>query len=330
MDKHFKRKIAVATTLYWFMLAYIIGALVWWLVLLQKQNNEITGLRFKQLSSLTDSAGQPPSYNTQKQQILSEHRRNTAKYVGEGATFLVLILIGAVFIYRAVRRQLRIQQQQQNFMMAITHELKTPIAVTKLNLETLQKHHLDENRQMKILQMTLEETNRLNDLTNNILVSSQLEGGRYKGDKEELNLSDLVSSSVQGFARRFPDRKWETDIEEEIELTGDPLLLTILVNNLLENAMKYSPRQLPVLCRLQQQGKKILLEILDQGPGIPDKEKQKIFEKFYRIGNESTRTTKGTGLGLYLCRKIARDHNADIYVTDNTPTGCNFTVSFKS
>lgn len=330
MDKHFKRKIAVATTLYWFMLAYIIGALVWWLVLLQKQNNEITGLRFKQLSSLTDSAGQPPSYTTQKQQILSEHRRNTAKYVGEGATFLVLILIGAVFIYRAVRRQLRIQQQQQNFMMAITHELKTPIAVTKLNLETLQKHHLDENRQMKILQMTLEETNRLNDLTNNILVSSQLEGGRYKGDKEELNLSDLVSSSVQGFARRFPDRKWETDIEEEIELTGDPLLLTILVNNLLENAMKYSPRQLPVLCRLQQQGKKILLEILDQGPGIPDKEKQKIFEKFYRIGNESTRTTKGTGLGLYLCRKIARDHNADIYVTDNTPTGCNFTVSFKS
>lgn len=312
------------------MLAYIIGALVWWLVLLQKQNNEITDLRFKQLSSLTDSTLQPPSYSTQKQQILSEHKRNTAKYVGEGATFLVLILIGAVFIYRAVRRQLRIQQQQQNFMMAITHELKTPIAVTKLNLETLQKHHLDENRQMKILQMTLEETNRLNDLTNNILVSSQLEGGRYKGDREELNLSDLVSSSVQGFARRFPDRKWETDIEEEIELTGDPLLLTILVNNLLENAMKYSPRQLPVLCRLQKQGKKILLEILDQGPGIPDNEKQKIFEKFYRIGNESTRTTKGTGLGLYLCRKIARDHNADIYVTDNTPAGCNFTVSFKS
>lgn len=330
MDKHFKRKITIATSLYWFMLAYIVGALVWWLVLLQKQNNEITALRYQQLQIASDSTLHPQLYESAKNLIQSEQRRNTTKYIGEGSTFLVLILIGAVFIYRAVRRQLRIQQQQQNFMMAITHELKTPIAVTKLNLETLQKHHLDEARQMKILQMTLEETNRLNDLTNNILVSSQLEGGRYKGDKEELNLSDLVASSVEGFARRFPDRKWETDIEEEIELNGDSLLLTILVNNLLENAMKYSPRQLPVLCRLRNTGNRINLEILDQGTGIPDNEKEKIFDKFYRIGNESTRTTKGTGLGLYLCRKIARDHNADIYVTDNIPSGCNFTVSFKS
>jgi K+-sensing histidine kinase KdpD len=214
-------------------------------------------------------------------------------------------------------------------MMAITHELKTPIAVAKLNLETLQKHQLDDSKRQKLIQMTLQETNRLNALTNNILVSSQLEGGRYKITREELDLSDLVKSSVNDFKTRFPDRNWAADIEDEIEAEGDPLLLTILVNNLLENAMKYSPRDKPVITRLQRNKNRITLEVIDEGPGIADDEKKKIFEKFYRIGNEATRTAKGTGLGLYLCKKIAHDHNADIHVTDHMPTGCTFVVSFK-
>ena len=74
----------------------------------------------------------------------------------------------------------------------------------------------------------------------------------------------------------------------------------------------------------------ILLQIIDEGPGIADEEKKKIFTKFYRIGNEATRKTQGTGLGLYLCKKIAQDHKADISVTDNKPHGCNFTVTFHS
>jgi signal transduction histidine kinase len=330
MKNGLKRKLALATIVYWFLLVYIIGALIWWLVLLQKQNESIAQLKLLQLNQSSVSANDRTELEKKRQAVREEESRNTTKYLGEGITFLALILIGAVFVYRAVRRQLKTQQQQQNFMMAVTHELKTPIAVAKLNLETLQKHQLDENKRQKIIQMTLQETNRLNTLTNNILVSSQLEDGRYAVSKEELNLSDLLKSSVSDFRNRFPERSWQTGIDEEVEIIGDSLLLTILVNNLLENAIKYSPKEKTVYCSLYREKGRIVLEVKDEGIGIADEEKKRVFEKFYRIGNEATRTTKGTGLGLYLCKKIAEDHNADIQVTDNSPTGCIFAVSFKT
>lgn len=321
-----KKKLAIATTVYWILLLYIIAALVWWFVSLEKQNDQMSALRIETLNA---AQPRPADYAQQMTSILAQQKRGTTKYLGEGLTFLALILFGAFYVFRAVRQQIKAQQQQQNFMMAITHELKTPIAVTKLNLETLQKHQLDEVRKNKILQMTLQETNRLNTLTNNILVSSQLEGNRYSFTREELNLSDLVLSAVNDFRHRFPDRIWDVKVEEELELTGDSLLLTILLNNLLENAMKYAPASSPTLCELKQQQGNILMMVSDNGMGIPQEEKKRIFDKFYRIGNESTRTAKGTGLGLYLCKKIAADHNADIYVTDNTPTGSTFVVEFK-
>jgi len=329
MDASTKKKLTWAIIVYWFLLIYIIAALVWWFISLEKQNREMADYKLEELRILQDSTRYPNEYNKAVIKIESDKERNSNKYISEGITFFALIILGAAFVYRAVRRQLRMHQQQQNFMMAITHELKTPIAVTKLNLETLQKHQLDEPKRQKILQMTLQETNRLNALTNNILVSSQLEGGRYAVSKEELNLSDLVKSSVLDFKLRFPEINWQMEIEEELEITGDPLLLTILVNNLLDNARKYSPKNGPVFCALRKDKAQILLNVIDSGPGIAEEEKKKIFEKFYRIGNESTRTAKGTGLGLYLCKKIAADHNADIYVTDNTPSGCIFVVSFK-
>jgi signal transduction histidine kinase len=111
-------------------------------------------------------------------------------------------------------------------------------------------------------------------------------------------------------------------------VTGDPFLLNLLVSNLLENALKYSPKEGAVTLSLTKEGAHTLLAIKDNGPGIPDDEKKKIFGKFYRSGLETTRETKGTGLGLYLCRKIAADHKATIKVADNSPTGSIFTVAF--
>ena len=289
----------------------------------------MAALRTEQVSSRIDEKKFPEQFQQAIKKVESQRRRNTGKYVSEGITFLALILIGAVFVYRAVRQQIKLQQQEQNFMMAITHELKTPIAVARLNLETLQKHQLEETKRQKLIQMTLQETTRLNNLASNILVSSQLEGGRYRIAKEELNYSDLVKNSVQDFVHRFPDRQLISDIEPEVDLEGDPLLLEILVNNLLENAIKYSPKDGVIGCNLIQDKNHVMFSVTDQGNGIPDKEKKKIFQKFYRIGSEQTRTTQGTGLGLYLCKKIADDHNADIAVTDNYPTGCNFTVKFS-
>ena len=327
MPRSAGKRFRFITVVYWLLLLYIVAALVWWFVSLEKQNQHITDLRYSELNSQKATLD-PQNFARQLYKIDNESKRNTEKYIAEGVTFLILILIGAFFVYRSVRKQFRVQHQQQNFMMAITHELKTPISVAMLNLETLQKYQLDAEKQKKLIRMTLQETSRLDTLINNILVSSQLEGGGYVFSKEELDFSSLFKDCIRDAKTRYPERNFIEDIEPEIEIAGDPLLLQLLISNLIENAVKYSPKEKPITCKLNRSGKDVLMNIIDEGIGIADTEKTKIFEKFYRTGNESTRKTQGTGLGLYLCRKIAGDHNADISVTNNIPSGTNFAIHF--
>jgi two-component system sensor histidine kinase CiaH len=325
-----KKRIRLVTTIYWLLLIYIVAALVWWFISLEKQNRQMAELKRSQLHITIDSTKGPELFQDSLVRIEKERKRNLVKFTSEGATFLVLILIGAAFVYRSVRKQFLLQQQQQNFVMAVTHELKTPISVARLNLETLQKYQLEPEKQKKLIRMTLEETDRLNGLTNNILISSQLEGGGYNVSKEELDLSDLFKDCIRNFILRCPERRFIESIEPDMDVKGDSLLLQLLINNLLENAIKYSPKEAPIACLLHQHGRKIELHVVDEGPGIPNAEKENIFKKFYRMGDEATRKTQGTGLGLYLCKKIAQDHNADITVADHLPHGSNFTVVFPS
>lgn len=329
MPEASKKRLYRTTVIFWALLLYVIAALVWWFISLERQNQQIAAEQYKNLQMEKGSVTLN-QYNRHLFAIDNQAKKNTAKYISEGVTFLILILVGAVFVYRAIKKQFKVQQQQQNFMMAVTHEFKTPIAVTKLNLETLQKYKLDADKQQKIIRTTLTETARLNFLANNILLSSQLEGGGYRFSKEEINLSDLLKDCLKGFRNRFPDRDFIEYIVADAEVKGDPLLLEMLINNLLENAVKYSPREKTIKANLNKKGAEIVLEVIDEGPGIPDNERKEIFNKFYRVGNESTRKTQGTGLGLYLCRKIVKDHNADILMTNQEPHGSNFTVIFHN
>lgn len=329
MPERLKKKLRRTTLIYWALLLYVLAALLWWLISLQQQNRLIAQEK-RELLELRATLLSPLAYKIEQQTIEDLYRRNQTKYISEGITFLLVILVGAVFIFRAVRRQFKMQLQQQHFMMAVTHELKTPIAVAKLNLETLQKYQLDPDKQQKLIRTTLDETARLNFLTNNILVSAQLENKTFVTGKEELDLSALLQDCVNAVQKRFPDRNLETSIEKEIDIRGDALLLQILVNNLLENAIKYAPGLSAIRTTLRQTEKGILLSVADQGPGIPNSEKSKVFDRFYRIGNEQTRTTKGTGLGLYLCQRIAKDHRGRIEIKDNAPQGTIFNVIFAA
>ena len=167
-------------------------------------------------------------------------------------------------------------------------------------------------------------------LTNNILVAAQLESNNFKAEKEELDLTALLKDCIRQFSNRFPERDFTEEIEADTDIKGDSLLLQMLINNLLENAAKYSPKGSPISTSLKKYRSGIELQIKDEGIGIDQAEKDKIFNKFYRIGSEATRKAKGTGLGLYLCRKIAKDHNGDITMTNNEPQGSIFAVTFKS
>jgi len=315
-------KLKLVSLIYWVFLTYMIAAFIWWYVSLEKQNNEIAAIKFQSIQ-LSD-----PSLASKTHAIQDFQIRKTKQFIGEGLTFLLLFLLGAIYVYRSLLKQLRYADQQQNFMMAVTHELKTPIAISHLNIETLLKRDLDATQQLKLLEATLKETKRLDDLSTNILLTSQLDMGKYEADKQLVNLSELVKQTIKSFQERYPSRVCNTMVEDAKEIQGEPLLIQLLINNLMDNANKYAPITEPIYIQLQTHQNTVQLIVKDQGPGIADAAKNKVFEKFYRLGSESTRTTKGSGLGLYLCKKIATFHNAQIQLTNNTPTGSIFTVTF--
>lgn len=309
---------------YWFLLFYIIAALVWWFIALNHQNEVLAGLKLQGLDANNIS------YSAQKQKIEAEQHRRTSQYIGEGATFLLLTLAGAGFVFKAVRKELEVSRQQQNFMIAITHELKTPIAIANLNLETLQKRSLSADQQSTLITNTIQETTRLNDLCNNLLLAGQFEAGGYKIIKEETDLSELADSLTSTYIRRFPQREIRKEIQEGVYLQGDKMLLQMAINNLLDNAIKYSPKEKAVTLKLSQSNGNTMLAVEDEGTGIADIEKEKVFYKFYRIGNQYTREAKGTGLGLFLTKRIAAQHSANVTIRDNIPSGSIFEIHFHS
>lgn len=315
-------KINFIFIIYWLMLLYILAALIWWYVALERQNSEMTMLRLSEINT------SHPAYVEKYNAIIRENHRKSAQYIGEGSIFLLLVLAAAVYIYRAVNRELKQSREQQNFMMAITHELKTPISVAKLNLETMQRRKLDEIQQQRLIQVTLEETNRLNLLCNNLLVSSQLEGRAHRFTPEDADLSALLHQVIYDFRSRYPDRKIVDEVQQGMMVFGDPFMLNMVFSNLMDNAFKYSPKDQPVelTASMLPGGPQIL--IADYGNGIPEEESEKVFKKFYRLGNEATRKSKGTGLGLYLVKRLLHTHKATISIKSNQPQGAIFVVQF--
>ncbi|MEY3187917.1 MAG: hypothetical protein RIT41_452 [Bacteroidota bacterium] len=312
----------LVSLIYWVFLTYMIAAFIWWYVSLEKQNNEIAAIKFQSIQ-IND-----PSLKAKTHAIQDFQLRKTKQFIGEGLTILVLFLLGAIYVYRSLKKQLRYADQQQNFMMAVTHELKTPIAISHLNIETLLKRDLDSSQQLKLLEATLKETKRLDSLSTNILLTAQLDMGQYEANKQLVNVSELLRQNIKSFQERYPSRICNTMVEDAMEIQGEPLLIQLLINNLIDNANKYAPVTEPIYIHLQSHQNMIQLIVKDQGPGIAAMDRNKVFEKFYRVGAETTRTTKGSGLGLYLCKRIAEFHNATIQLTTNTPTGSIFTVTF--
>lgn len=309
--------------IYWILLAYIVAALVWWFIALGRQNEQMASLRTQQLDK------NDGEYLNKQTHIAEDKKRKTAQYIGEGSIFFLLIVAGAVFVYRAVVKELKLSRQQQNFMMAITHELKTPVAVAKLNLETLLMRKLDEEKQQKLLQLALQETNRLNVLCSNLLISSQIEAGGYRITQEDINISELLGNAVSDFLNRFPQRVLQTDIEKELFVNGDVLLLQMAINNLVDNAIKYSPKDSVIKVQLSLLNENIIIKVMNEGAGIDIKDREKIFEKFYRAGNEATRKAKGTGLGLYITRRIIETHKGKIYVDPLYDKGTAIVIELK-
>ena len=246
--------------------------------------------------------------------------------LGEGLIFFLLLAFGFYTIKRNVSKELRLAKREKSFLLSVTHELKTPIAAVKLFLETLKTRKLSSEQEQKIIEDALKENTRLQVLSENILLVTRLDDSRDHVFIEKVNISELLQSSLQRYQSLSPELMIERDIQTKGETKGDGQLLSAVFNNLIENAIKYSKKEKKIKISLLEEQGVLVLIVKDNGIGISAEERQRIFEKFYRVGNEDTRKTKGTGLGLYIVKNIVKLHGGSVEVKSELNEGSTFTV----
>lgn len=251
--------------------------------------------------------------------------------LGEGAVFILLFFTGAYQLQKTLRKEQKLHEQQKNFLLSVTHELKSPLASIKLYLQTILKRNLDKEQMHSFLNNSLKDIERLDDLVENMLIATRIDNHSYSFPKEEFNLSEVVERVASRLQiHTCSSQIIKLDLEPEICVTGDKFALTLVVSNLIENAVKYSPPCEEIAVGLKKTGNGINFTVADKGIGIKDEEKARIFDKFYRVGSEDTRKTKGTGLGLYIVKQVLDKHLALIKVKNNRPAGSIFEVTFNS
>jgi signal transduction histidine kinase len=251
--------------------------------------------------------------------------------LGEGSMFILVFGFGAYSLHNALNREQKLQEQKKNFLLSVTHELKSPLASIKILLQTIQKRNLTKAQTLDFIDKSLLDIERLDDMVENMLLASKIDNRSYTFPKAQFNLSVLVDSIVNRLQITKCDCNQQiidAEIEPKIEITGDKFALTSVVTNLVENAIKYSSPCETVAVKLFSKEGKIHLQVADHGIGIADNEKSRIFDRFYRVGSEDTRNTKGTGLGLFIVKQVLDKHEATIRVKDNRPAGSIFEVEF--
>lgn len=264
-------------------------------------------------------------------EIARKERNRNLMFIGEGFVFVAMLFWGFITIFKGYREKDELNAMQSNFLMSVTHELKTPLASTKLMLQTLLRRKLEPQQTQKLVDNSLDEINRLDALIEKILLASRFENPHKHAQKRTINLSELCKDTVErlGQTARLEGRL-QSSIEENVNIQGDVALLVSVLTNLIENAGKYAPGQAPVRVILRQQHKVAVVQVIDEGPGIAEPDKKNIFKKFYRIGSEETRTTKGTGLGLFIVKNIIEDMGGSIQVRDNQPKGAIFEITLPA
>lgn len=295
------------------MAAYLVFQLVWW-------GWQLYRLQYAYLQHLK-SEGSPLPENALRNKIFM--------IIGEGGVFLLLLFLGIWWIKKNVWQDLKRAQKEKNFLLAVTHELKTPIAAIRLNSQTLKNRELSKEQSQELCADIITESNRLETLVNNILLATQFEQNTSLGNWQSVNLSNVVENQVKRFQQLFPERQVNSTIQMNIEMNGEENMLVSLLFNLLENANKYSPNTEPISISLKASEHLIQLSVSDLGIGIPVEERKAVFEKFHRVGNEQTRSQKGTGLGLYIVKEISKAHRAEVNISDNTPRGSRFQITFS-
>jgi len=244
---------------------------------------------------------------------------------------LSLVLAGGIALtYRNVTKEMALARLKSDFVSNVSHELRTPLSLIRLYAETLEMGRLTSpEKYQEYYRIIRKESERLTALINNILDFSRIEAGRKEYDFRETDMRELVHNTLDSYRYQIEQNgfQFEEKIDEVPPLRVDREAMARSLLNLVNNALKYSQDRKFIGVNLYRDNGSVKLEVVDQGIGIPHQEQQKIFEKFYRVGDPLVHNTKGSGLGLSLVRHIVQAHGGDVSVDSAPGQGSKFTIA---
>lgn len=262
----------------------------------------------------------------------SEGRAN--RHIWEGGFFLVVLIGGMAVLTRTLRHDRELRRRQQNFLAAVSHEFKSPLASMQLAAETLLMRAAEADAK-RLGQRILEDCERLLRMVDNLLDTTRIEEGRHRLAAEETNLAAAVQAVAESFEERAARQSITItqNISDSVSLAIDRTAFDTILRNLIDNALKAcgagDGRHVDV--RIENVGGRIELRVSDDGLGFAPEDARLMFEKFHRLGDELRRKTPGTGLGLYIVKKLAELSGGSVGATSEGPgKGAEVTVSWPA
>lgn len=309
-----------ALLIFYVLVIYVVAQFFSWAYFMINQSREI----YNGKMALLINSSNPVAQDTLQKELAGKYYM----VAGEGIVFLGILALGVIMVRRSFRKESELVAKQKTFLHSVTHEFKSPVASMRLQLETLQKRSLSREQQQQALANAIDDTDRLDKLIEKILMAARIDSGELSLHAEFINLSEKLKEVIEQVKRSYPQRVVVTNIQDNIYLNIDPWAFNSIVTNLMENAFLYSSADKKVEINLMAEMNSVHLLVKDYGIGIPNEEKKKILQKFYR--SNSTQGYKGTGLGLFLVNYFVKVHNGIIEIKDNKPEGSIFEITFPT
>jgi signal transduction histidine kinase len=248
---------------------------------------------------------------------------------------LVAVTLGLLSLWRFANAQLKLADKKDDFISAVSHELRTPLTSIRMYSEMLEKNWIkSEDKLAEYYKNMRQESERLSRLIENVLDFSRIQKGRKKFAFSVGNLNESIATVVGMMAPYAQQYGFTLQMElgELDQMTFDNDAVKQILVNLLDNAIKYArnAEDKTITVRTKTDTDFVMIEVEDHGPGVPHRQRKKIFEEFYRLGSETTRETTGTGLGLALVKKFAQAHNGFVEILTAKPAGSIFRVGLAT
>lgn len=283
---------------------YILLQFLWWASLLVRQQRQIF-----ELNDATD------------EKLYQAIRM----IIGEGLVFFGLLSLGFIVIWRSIKREMEQASKERHFLLAVTHELKTPIAGSQIAIDSLKKHEWDEPTKNLLLDDAQAGLTRLEQRVENILQNNRLISGKEMTkvifDPEALITKVISRHQVGPFQERQVEL--QNSLKTDAQIEGDSDALALAWGNLLENALKYSPSTESVIISLSNSTQGLSVKFDDGGDGIPADQRENVLKKFERLRDSET---SGTGLGLYLADQILKMHKGKLLIETSDRGGTSITT----